>query len=159
MKVLSFDPGGDTGWAYQSPQVDPNDTTAFMMGDVKTAKITDFLLQWDLKKNPVDIVVIEAYRIRETKRDLSSNVGIKLITVENIGRVQFWCEMNGIEYVEYETKHKPTIWKATGVKVDKSVPKALSHRLDAWNIGRWHLIKKRLAPTLLEIQMRQNGEL
>ncbi|ALY09306.1 Holliday junction resolvase [Arthrobacter phage Jasmine] len=159
MRVLSFDPGGTTGWAYQSEQVDPTDTTKFAYGDVVTKRLTEFLMAWPLDKNPVDVVVVEAYRIRETKRDLSANVGIKIVTAENIGRIEFWCEMHGIEYVEYETKEKPTIWKATGVKVDKSVPKAISHMLDAWNIGRWHMIKLRIAPTLLEIRMRQNGEL
>ena|SRR6059058_3238962 len=147
MRVLSWDPGQTTGWCYQNPQK--------ILSFGETTDLKTFLKEWDLKAQPVDYVVVEGYRIRQGT--VSMNVGIPLVTVENIGRIKYWSELNDIPVQEYLPDKKPTQWKATGVKVDKSVPKNQTHRLDAFNHGRFFLIEKKLAPTALEEQMRKDG--
>jgi hypothetical protein len=150
MKVLSVDPGKDkggpksgSGWCYQDPE------KVLKWGDTKD--LMQFLKDWDLKADPVDYVVVEGYKIRPGQEKM--NVGVPLITVENIGRVKMWAEMNSLPYQQYMPFDKRKQQQATGAKIDRNTPKQLTHRIDAYNHGRWFLIEQKLSPTALEAEL------
>lgn len=150
MRVLSIDPGKDkggprsgSGWCYQ------NLSGVIRWGDTQDLK--QFLKDWDLNVNPIDHVVIEGYKIRPGQ--VAQNVGIPLITVENVGRAKFFAEMNDIEFTEYMPFDKRKQQQATGAKITSKTPKEVTHRIDAYNHGRWFLIEQNLAPTALEAQL------
>jgi hypothetical protein len=153
VNVLSFDPGGEqgagaSGWCYQSAD------KVFAMGDTQDLK--GFLKKWDLKKLPVDHVVVEGYFIPPRKDKMQANIGVKLTTVENIGVVKLWAEMMDIPWTEYMPAKKSSQCKLTGV-YPKRGRKDVSHKLDAYNHGRYYLIMVHKAPTALEIEMQKNG--
>jgi hypothetical protein len=156
MKVLSFDPGGGgkrgaTGVAYQ----DENKT--YIVKSVKD--LPGFLRAWDLKKLPVDIVVVEGYKIVPGReRDMKASIGVPLTTVENIGRVKSWAELMGLRHHEYDRTLKPTICKITQV-FPKKAPKMIEHAAEAWNYGRYYLYQRGLAKSALEMEMEKKGEL
>lgn len=143
MKVLSFDPGGTTGYCYQ------DENAIYEMGDAEPTLI-DFLRSWNLTDKPVDYVVVEGYR--QLPKDVEMSYYAKPVTQENIGRIKGWAELMGLPIHEYLPKDKPTQCKATQV-FPKKKPKWLEHRLDAYNHGRYFLIKKGLAKTALELEM------
>lgn len=151
MNVLSVDPGGEkgvgaSGWCYQNVE------KVHAMGDTQDLK--GFLKAWDLKALPVDHVVVEGYFIPPKKA--KANIGVPLTTVENVGVVKLWAEMNDIPWTEYMPALKPTQCKMTQV-FPKKGRKDVSHKLDAFNHGRYYLIQNHNAPTALEIEMRKNG--
>lgn len=148
MRVLSFDPGpdhGTTGYAYQ----DENELLEMEDANGPGKTIIDFLRDWDLKDKPVDVVVVEGYINMPGGKNPYYR---PLKTSENIGKIKGWAEMNRIRIHEYFPKDKPTECKATQV-FPKKVPKAIEHRLDAYNHGRYYLIKQGLALTALEMKV------
>jgi hypothetical protein len=149
--VLSVDPGGETGvgasgWCYQ------NEDQILALGDVQNLR--KFLTDWDIKKLPIDHVVVEGYMTRGA----AANMGRKLPTVENIGTVKLWAEMNGIKWTEYMPVIKSAQAKMTQV-FPKRGRKDVSHKLDAYNHGRYYLIQNHGALTALEKEMREKGTL
>lgn len=150
MNILSFDPGKDkggpksgSGWCYQ------DEIKVLKWGDTQDLK--DFMKSWDFVADPVDHIVVEGYRIRQGT--VSQNVGIPLITVENVGKVKFFAEMNDIPFKEYMPFDKKKQQQATGAKINSKTPKEITHRIDAYNHGRWFLIEQKLAPTALEAML------
>jgi len=153
--VLSVDPGGESGvgasgWCYQ------DENKVYAMESVQNLR--EFLVKWDLKKLPVDHVVVEGYFIPPTKKGVQSNVGRKLPVVENIGVVKLWAEMNGLKWTEYMPAIKPQQCKLTQI-FPKKMPKAIEHKFDAFNHGRFYLIQNHGAPTALEQKMKAEGKL
>jgi hypothetical protein len=153
--VLSVDPGGETGvgasgWCYQ------NEDQILALGDVQNLR--KFLTDWDTKKLPVDHVVVEGYFTNPNPKFAKANMGRKLPTVENIGTVKLWAEMNGIEWTEYMPVIKNAQAKMTQV-FPKQGRKDVSHKLDAYNHGRYYLIKNHGALTALEKEMKEKGTL
>jgi hypothetical protein len=150
VRVLSVDPGKDkggpksgSGWCYQNPE------KVLLWGDTKDLK--QFLKEWDFLLHPIDHVVVEGYRIRPGQEAL--NVGIPLATVENVGAVKMFAHWNDLPIKEYMPFDKRKQQQATGAKITSKTPKELTHRLDAYNHGRWFLIEKNLSPTALEAQL------
>jgi hypothetical protein len=150
MRVLSVDPGKDkggpksgSGWCYQNPE------KVLLWGD--TNDLAGFLMAWDFEKNPIDHVVVEGYKIRPGQEKM--NVGVPLITVENVGKVKFFAQMRNIPFTEYMPFDKRKQQAATGAKITGKTPKDQTHRIDAYNHGRWFLIEKNLSPTALEAQL------
>lgn len=152
MLILSFDPGGTelgtnkasaTGWCYQ-------DQHKYWAGGGlhATRDLHAFLAAWDVKKMPVDHVVIEEYIVRGA----AANQGRKMITSEAIGSITLWASMNKLPVTMQEAKYKPVMQKQTGV-FPKTAPKAISHFADAYNHGRHFLIQQGLAKTKLELEM------
>lgn len=146
-KVLAFDPGKTTGIAYLSEDL------TYWLGD--TQDIHEYLNKVDLSKTPVDVVVYEEYFVRG--EDAYKNTG-RNFTVEAIGAIAGWARLNNILVVSYPTKLKPTQAKMTQV-FPKKFPKAISHRMDAYNHGRYYLIQNHGAKTALELEMEKKGEL
>lgn len=160
--VLSFDPGKNhgssksgTGWCIQ------DENTVYDFG--VTQDLNKFLssqlvvaLKTLTYTDPI-VVVYEGYQIR--KETVAQNVGIQLSAVENIGAIKLFAVlMNAKEVVQFMPQQKPTQWKVTGKNPTK-VPKAQSHWIDAYNHGRYYLVTHNLAPSALEIEMMEKGEL
>lgn len=152
MFVLSWDPGGTlagtnkasaSGWCYQDQH------KVYGGGGLHATKdLHAFLAKWDVKKLPVDFVVIEEYIVRGQ----AQNQGKKMVTSEAIGSITMWASMNQIPVVMQDARHKPAMEKMTGV-YPKKASKRQSHLGDAYNHGRYYLIKQGLAKTVLELEM------
>lgn len=152
MRVLSVDPGKDkggprsgSGWCYQTPE------KVLAWGDTKD--LAKFLMEWDLKENPIDHVVVEGYKIRPGQEKM--NVGVPLVTVENVGKVKFFAQMNKIPFTQYMPFDKVKQRQATGAKIPRNADHSITHRIDAYNHGRWFLIEQKLSPTALEAQLEK----
>lgn len=146
-KVLAFDPGVDTGIAYM------DEDHTYWMGDTKD--IHAYFRKIDLSKTPVDVIVYEEYFVRAEQA--YQNTG-RNYTVEVIGAIAGFASQHGIKVVSYPTKLKTTQSKMTQV-FPKKATKKISHRLDAYNHGRYYLIKECGAPTALEIEMKAKGKI
>jgi hypothetical protein len=154
LKILSIDPGKNkggprsgSGWCYQ------DEHKVLLWGD--TQDLPQFLKEWDFMLYPIDHVVVEGYKIRPGT--VAMNVGIPLVTVENVGAVKMFAHWNDLPCKEYMPFDKPKQQKATGARIPKNAPKEITHRIDAYNHGRWFLIEQKLAPTALEAQMKADG--
>src|SRR4030095_9979504 len=146
--VLAFDPGGDqgvgaSGWCYL------NENKVHALSD--TQDLNGFLRKWDLKKLPVDHVVVEGYFALAKKAGAHRNK--RLPAVENIGVVKMWADMMGIPWTEYDPKLKGVQAAVTQV-FPKKGRKDVSHKLDAYNHGYWYLHSVHGAPSKLEQQMK-----
>jgi hypothetical protein len=155
LKVLSFDPGGDTGagatgWCYQ------DENKVYAMDGVQNLK--EFLKNWNLEKLPVDHVVVEGYMInpRQGSR-IAANIGKRLVTVEHIGAAEMWAHLNDIPTTIYPNTLKKTQQKHSGVLPPKR--KDIEHKFDAFNHGWWKLYQEGLVLTKLEQQMKAEGKL
>ncbi len=153
--VLSVDPGGETGvgasgWCYQ------NEDGILALGDVQDLR--QFMVKWDVSKLPVDHVVVEGYFTNPNPKYAKANMGRKLPVVENIGVVKLWAEMKEIPWTEYMPMIKNAQAKMTQV-FPKAGRKDVSHKLDAYNHGRYYLIQNHGALTALEKQMKESGKL
>lgn len=146
-KVLAFDPGKTTGIAY----LDEDKT--YWMGD--TENIHEYLKKLDRSRTPIDVIVYEEYFVRAEQAYLNTG---RNFTVEVIGAIAGYAAQNGIPIKTYPPKLKPTQAKMTQV-FPKKVNKATSHRLDAYNHGRYYLIQECGAPTALELSMKADGKI
>lgn len=144
-KVLAFDPGKTTGIAYLDEDI------TYWLGD--TQDIHEYFRKIDLSKTPVDVIVYEEYFV--LPQQAMHNTG-RNFTVEVIGAIANFASQHGIRVVTYPTKLKTTQAKLTQV-FPKKGRKDVSHRLDAYNHGRYYLIQNHNAPTALEIEMRKEA--
>lgn len=155
MLVLSVDPGGEkgvgaSGWCYQ------DENKVYAMGDTQDLK--GFLKKWDIKKLPVNHVVVEGYFINPRQNKAQAHVGVPLTQIENVGVVKLWAEMQDIPWTEYFNNIKSTQAKHSGV-FPKTMRKDIEHKFDAFNHGWWYLYKQGLVLTKLEKEMKAKGKL
>lgn len=154
MNVLAFDPGGTTGICLQ------NEHKVLQVTDTKN--IHEWLEKFATPiAGQIDHVVIEEYEQRPHQQAI--NTGRKgrtqsLYTIEVIGAIKGWCARNGKQFTMYDTKLKPAQCKMTQV-FPKKMPKAIEHKWDAFNHGRYYLIQQGLALTSLEAQKKAEGKL
>lgn len=146
-KVLAFDPGKTTGIAYLDEE------STYWMGD--TQDIYAYFDKIDLSKTPVDVIVYEEYFVRPEQAKLNTG---RNFTIEAIGAIAGFAARNKIKVVTYPTRIKGTQAKMTQV-FPKKATKAISHRLDAYNHGRYYLIQNHGAPTALELEMQKKGKI
>lgn len=146
-KVLAFDPGETTGIAYL------DEDSTYWMGD--TQNIYEYLEKIKLDKTPVDVIVYEEYFVRPEQAKL--NIG-RNRTVEAIGAIAGFAARHNIPIVTYPTRIKGTQAKMTQV-FPKKATKRISHRLDAYNHGRYYLIQNCGAPTALELELKKKGKI
>jgi hypothetical protein len=167
MRVLGIDPGKDnggpdsaSGWCYMDEKRIINSPDGLMWGSTKD--LGKFLKEWSTEIFPVDQVVVEGYFINPRQQGrLYGNIGKgKMATPENVGKVKMWAELQGIPVHEFFNTDKVTEQNVTGMKYDKKTPKALTHRMDAFNHARYWLITvARIAPSYLEELMMKEGKL
>lgn len=156
MKVLSVDPGGETGvgqsgWCYQ------DETKVFAMGE--TQDLPGFLAKWNISELPIDAVVVEGYMINPRQEDrVKANIGKELIPVENIGVVKMFAKFHNLPITKYMNTLKSTQAKHSGV-FPKKMRKDIEHKFDAFNHGWWYLHQQGLVISKLEKEMKAQGKL
>lgn len=146
-RVLSFDPGETTGWVYQD--IDK-------IIDFGQAKgLTELIEVCSKFEGITDHVVIEDYIILDKKA--RSHAGSRVPTIQMIGYLKAWAITN--------TSHEPTMYAArmkniqqmqTGMKPIGAHKD--NHWVDAYNHGRWYLIKECGAETALQKEIREKLE-
>lgn len=159
MKVLSFDSGETTGWAYQDERDDyPSGLlgTGNIRGGVKG--ISEFLRDW---KRPVDIVVAEKYVIWGSRRGKKANIGTSPVAIRVNGIIESWCFLNNIPlHLEYDSGMCAMQALKTGLDPVKAGSHNETHWAYAANHGRFYLIEKKLAKEAIElnpIKMAERG--
>lgn len=152
MRVLSFDPGETTGYAYQDER---DDFPGGILDLGQVAGIEEFthhLESWDLVAKPVDFVVIEDYVVWGGSRGAKSNTGSRLETVRVMGTIESWCFRHGIKFKKYESSQLTLFAKHTGLN-----PRAGAHKNTHWAFaavyGRKYLQEIGLAKTALQRAM------
>jgi len=143
-RVLSFDPGQTTGWCYQT------EDQIIAFGQAKD--LVELMDVCELYSGITDHVVIEDYVVRGDK--ISSHVGGRLPTIQMIGYLKAWSLQQKLGHPTlYSPRLKPIQQKQTGMRpVGKHSD---NHWVDAYNHGRWYLIKEKKAPTAGEIEWRK----
>lgn len=145
-RVLSFDPGGTTGWCYQ------NEDEILAFGQAKD--LVELMQVCEKYKDITDELVIEDYIILGKKA--MSHSGSRVPAIQIIGYLKAWGLMNKIPCTLYPARLKPLQQKKTQMfPVGKHSD---NHWVDAFNHGRYHLIDKFGAPSALEIKRaKENG--
>lgn len=125
---LAIDPGGTTGLAMFNL-----DGGFEEMTDCKAGEIIEVLSTLDPKE-----VIIETYRPLPKSRFPKQHVNPQ--TIQLIGNVQAWCQINRRPLHGQDRAIKPTAYKWAGKKpLPKSNP--LNHQLDAFVHGVYFLQK------------------
>lgn len=123
MRVLSFDPGETTGYAYQDGR-DNFPGGLLDLGQIEgLEEFVTFLENWNVEAKAVDFVVIEDYVVWGGKRGGQSNTGSRLETVRVIGIIESWCFRNKIKFHKYESSDLNLFAKHTGLDPRKGAHK------------------------------------
>lgn len=125
-KYISIDPGDTSGWATFDEKGD-----LIQMGSTHSDKdLTDVL---DTTKPT--LVVCEDWITVGHK----TFGGDKMNTARLIGKIEFWCELNGVKMVKQPASVKPIAYLWAGMKKPKN--HAVSHEPDAYVHGVYYLQK------------------
>ena len=150
MRVLSFDTGETTGFAYQDER-DEYPKGLLKAGNLKGLKaLMTFLNDW--KEPYPDVVVVEKYVIWGSKRGKKANIGTTPVAIRGIGVIENWCFLNNITmHIEYDSNMCALQALKTGLD-----PKAIgSHSETHWayaaNHGRFYLIEQGLAKEAIDL--------
>lgn len=153
VKVLSLDPGETTGWAYQDEHCE---YPGGLLDIGQIGGIKELAVWLEAFTRPVDVVVIEDYKVWKGKRGAKSNTGSNLPTVRTIGVIESWALRNGIKIVKYPSYDADVIARKVGVN-----PRDGAHRDTHWvfaaNYGRWYLIQQGLVMSALQLEMAKKG--
>lgn len=148
-KVLSFDPGETTGWAYQDERDNYPGGLLNIGQEHGLEALTNMLESWT---QPVTQVVIEDYVIWRGARGAKANVGSKLETVRAIGIIESWCFRNKIPFHKYGSDLTGLQAKQCGLDTSKGAHKN-THWAYAANHGRYWLQQKGYAIDALDRDM------
>ena len=143
MIILSFDPGETTGWCVQ----DENK----IIDKGQARGLEELMAVVDEWMDDCDQVVMEDYIILQKKAMAHS--GSRGVAMQVIGYIKAMCLKSKKQLTMYPARLKPLQQKAT-----QQFPKGAhskNHWLDAYNHGRWHLIKLKLADTALMAQKKK----
>lgn len=149
MKVLSFDAGETTGYAYQDER-DEYPEGLLEAGNIKggVQGISTFLKNW---KRPVDVIVVEKYIIWGTKRGKKANIGTAPVAIRVNGIIESYCFLNDIKlHMEYDSGMCALQALKTGMDPVKIGPHDQTHWAYAANHGRYYLIQMGLAKEAIE---------
>jgi len=153
VKVLSFDPGETTGWAYQDERDD------FPGGIIDLGQISGiqqlslFLNSWT---RPVDHVTIEDYTVWGGNRGDKANKGSKLETVRAVGVIESFCYVKGIPFTKYDSQDVTLYSMKVGLDPRKGAHKN-THWAFAAVYGRWYLVFNKLAKSALQLDRLKRG--
>lgn len=146
MRVLSFDPGNTTGWAYQDGENDyPSGILDFGQLEGLIA-VDDFLRAWNLETRPVDWLVVEGFRNFSVK----ATYGSENFTSQVLGIIEVWGLRHKIPCKKYFSHEIDNVAKIVGVNPRKGKHKN-THWLFAANYGRHHLIKCGKAKSAIQV--------
>lgn len=152
MKILSFDPGETTGWAYQDETDNDYPKGILGLGQLKgLVELDDFLRAWDLEKKPVDVLVIEGFR----NYNMKANFGSENETSQAFGIIRVWGLRNKLREHLYYSKDISTVAKIVGLDPYKAGPHKATHWVFAANYGRHYLIKAGKAKSALQLKGRK----
>lgn len=126
MKVLSIDPGDTTGWIYIE---DPDTIMAY--GNLKFDKITDFLGEWDYEKNPIDVFLVEDFRVFNKS---AVRNGDRQRTTRVLGMVEVIAKMKKIRLVKQDSNVLPVAVRTTGIDPYKG-----KHKDTHWAFAYTHV--------------------
>lgn len=147
MRVLSFDPGETTGWCYQDMD------KILAVGQANgLEELIDVCAKHD---GIVDHVVIEDYIILNKKA--GSHSGSRVPTIQMIGFLKSWCIQQKLQQPTlYPARMKPIQQKQTQMKPIGAHKD--NHWVDAYNHGRWYLIKEHGAKTALQLEWAKKNK-
>ena len=132
-KFLSVDPGGTTGYAF------------FLDGKLESVGEVQFdnFNKWLLSIEPVDLIVVENYRIRPPNMTGGkfAHQWDKGETLRLIGRFELYCEQKSIPLIKQEPMVKPQGYKLMGKEYIKG--KKGMHIFDAVAHGHVFLGNRR----------------
>lgn len=149
MKVLSFDSGETTGYAYQDER-DEYPEGLLEAGNIKggVQGISKFLRDW---KRPVDVIVAEKYVIWGSKRGKKANIGTSPVAIRVNGIIESYCFLNNIKlHMEYDSGMCALQALKTGLDPVKAGNHGETHWAYAANHGRMYLIEIGLAKEAIE---------
>lgn len=159
MRVLSFDTGETTGYAYQDER-DEYPKGLLGAGNLRGLKtLIHFLDEW---QGPYpDVVVVEKYVIWGSKRGKKANIGTTPVAIRAIGVIENWCILHDIKlHIEYDSNMCALQALKTGLDPVKIGNHNETHWAYAANHGRYYLIEQGLAKEAIEInpvQMKQRN--
>ena len=141
MKILSFDPGGTTGWAYH--ELYNGELTGLPMiegGQIGPHEHHGELWELIYRRNP-DLIVYEQfdYRLKKDKETGLEVPGISLISNEYIGIIKLWgqkmpkCKLHNqsSSYGGAGGKSRKAFWTDEKLKVIGAHTPGNQHRNDA----------------------------
>lgn len=145
-KIFSFDPGEVTGWCLQDEE------KILAMGQARG--LAELMTVCERYAGKVDHVVIEDYIILGHKA--ASHTGGRVPTIQMIGFLKAWCIQQKLPAPTlYPARLKPTQQKITQMKPIGAHKD--NHWIDAYNHGRWYLIREHGAKTALEIEWHKKN--
>ena len=151
MRVLSFDTGETTGYAYQDER-DEFPEGLLKAGNLKGIKaLMTFLNDW--KGAFPDVVVVEKYVIWGSKRGKQANIGTTPVAIRAIGVIENWCFLNDIKlHIEYDSNMCAMQALKTGLDPVKIGRHNETHWAYAANHGRFWLIEHKYAKEAIELK-------
>lgn len=154
MKVLSMDPGERTGWAYQDETCEYPGGLLDLGQIDSLQELASFMEEF---VRPVDVLVIEDYKVWKGKRGAKSNVGSNLPTVRAIGIMESWAFRNNIKIVKYPSYDADIIAKRVGVNPRTVGAHKDTHWVFAANYGRYYLVQQGLCKSALQLKVATDG--
>ena len=142
MRIISFDPGEQTGWAFADLSPEGLSNVQFGYDPWKVACMQ--FLKAQLGDNPFDIVVYESWRLRST--NAKQLTGSDLQSSQAIGAIKMAAWHSGAFLCTSEPSHKPVIDKAMGGDGYLPARDQVEHYRDALRHLYWYAAFKEKIP-------------
>lgn len=127
--IIAFDPGETVGVCILAEN---GDVQHFQQ--VKINDLTQLLKS--LKAEKLDKVILEKYVIFRSQA--KKHIGSDGKTMQCIGRIKTWAELNDLEVIEQPANILPMAQKKTQVKIPSD--HSVSHQVSAYLHGAWYLM-------------------
>lgn len=135
MKILAFDPGGTSGWAFLI------DGVTKKIGEIKKVNWQDGLIELFNELEP-DVAVCEDFinRPKWNKKHVNQQTWRKNEVPKQVGNVELICKMKGVRYVCQQPAIKPVGYGYAGLEYVKG--KKGVHMQDAIAHGVYFYVKE-----------------
>jgi hypothetical protein len=144
--VIAFDPGVTTGWCAFETNPE-REAKPLAYGQVKFLELISYLETHEQLPAP-DVVIIESFQLLSHKAQ--KLIGSKFETIQAIGICKSYAQRHGARIVEQPPTIKNIAQKWTGVKPPSN--HAESHWIDAFNHGKYYMIKNEMDKSQLQLQ-------